>query len=584
MLPARELEFLVFDWLDAGTLLTRARFSGHDLEQYQGVVDLARRIAASHFAPFSAELDETEPWVVDGRAVTPAPLKQAIRAYCDGGFIAAAFDVENGGSQLPHLIASACQMVFASVDNPAMGYAFLTAAAARLVSTFGDDAQRARYLPPMLEGRWLGTMCLSEPQAGSSLSEVRTSARLAPDGRWLIRGEKMWISGGDHDLSDTIIHMVLALVDGGPSGAGGLSLFIVPKHKLDEAGRVGPSNDVRLIGLNHKLGHRATTNCALRFGEDDDCEGVLLGRLHNGLPQMFQMMNEARVGVGAGAAVTAYAAYAYSADYASQRRQGRAPNVPTGVSSPIIEHPDVARMILRQKAFAEGGLALCLFGARLLDDAQSHPEADVRLKASRLLDALTPIIKSWPAERGIESNSLAIQVLGGAGYVRDHPVERWFRDQRLNAIHEGTTGIQAIGLLRGSPSSTAEVGLGLVFTEIRRDGETVSDPWGIAATILKALDAIEALHQRLTEEPDRRVALAAATPFLEIVGDLVVAWMWLLQAPAAARHDDVDYAAGKRAAARYFHRHFVGLIPSRCDVFPTAEDGVGDAGPAALLA
>ncbi len=544
----RELRFLLHEVVGAADLLKRDAFTHLESADLDAILSNADDLATREFAPIAAILDSEPPCFADGAVSTHPRLAQALQAYARAGHLSAGLPLAAGGLQAPAALTAALMALFGAACTPAAGYAFLSAAAARLIQAFGDDWQRDTFLPPLRDGRWTGTMCLSEPHAGSALGDVRTRAIARPDGTYTLSGAKMWISGGDNDFAENIVHLVLARIDGGDARASGLSALIVPKIGLDAR-----PNGVRTIGLNHKLGHRATTNCALSFGADMACTGYLIGEPHRGLSVMFHMMNEARIGVGVTAAATAYAGLIYASTYASGRIQGR--DARTGSPALIVEHPDVRRMLLIQKAIAEGGLCLCLAAARLVDDANTHPDPGAAMAASRRLAILTPLVKLWCSERGVEANSLAIQVLGGAGYVRDHPVERLYRDQRLNPIHEGTNGILALdfvmrGLRRDAGATMAEI-----LADIARDaaagpdrGDTPGQAGGggLGDALYTAQKALRALADAQGEW-----AQAWASPAALMVGDLLVAALWLRQTRALAGRTDA-YARGKRAAAQGF--------------------------------
>jgi len=423
LIPRRDLDFQLYEVLDVAGLCRRPWFGQHDREVLDGTLDAAYRLAEERFLPYAALTDQQEPRLVDGTVHMVPETRAALDALGQGGFIAAAFDEAWGGLQLPYTLVQACSAVFAGAHVGFHAYAMLTAGAANLVLCFGTEEQKRRYARPMLEGRYFGTMCLSETGAGSSLADIRTRATPRADGRYLVSGDKMWISGGEHELAENIVHMVLARLPDAPAGVRGISLFVVPRFEVGPDGSLGGDNDVRLAGLNHKMGWRGTVNTVLSFGDEGRCTGELLGAPHRGLASMFQMMNEARIGVGICAVALGFAGYRYSLGYAQERRQGRplADKDPASPPVPIIAHADVRRMLLAQKAWVEGGLGLVLYCARLVDDIATGDDPDQCDRDRMLLELLTPIAKSWPSEFCLEANKLAIQVLGGYGYTRDLP-------------------------------------------------------------------------------------------------------------------------------------------------------------------
>ncbi len=574
----RDLEFQLFEVLDTENLTSRPRYADHSRETFLAVLDTAEAMATEKFAPHNHKADEHEP-TFDGQRVTMIPeVKEALKAFCEAGFIAAAHDFERGGMQLPVVMTQAAFSLFKSANVGTAAYPFLTIGNANVIHRFGTEAQHKKYLDALLTGRFFGTMALTEPQAGSSLSDITTSATPNADGSFSLSGNKIFISAGDHELSENIIHLVLAKIPGGPPGVKGISLFIVPKFRVKDDGTLGPRNDVTLTGLIHKMGYRGTTSTMLAFGERGACIGELVGEPHKGLSYMFHMMNEARIGVGMGAVMLGYRGYLASLDYAKERPQGRAPTNknPAEPQLPIIEHADVRRMLLAQKAYVEGGYALCLYCARLVDetrvgaDAPCVPGTPLRGQATAqeaglLLDLLTPIAKSWPSQWCLEANSLAIQIHGGYGYTREYPVEQFYRDNRLNPIHEGTHGIQALDLLGRKAVMNNGAAMKLFVAEAHQTIATAQADAtlaGYAAELGAALGEVattlEALAPVLATNPT--LALANAVLFLEAFGHTVLAWIWLRQALAAQRGlqqgivVDADFYRGKLAACRWFYR------------------------------
>lgn len=569
------LDFLLNEWLDLPDLLERERYSDHDRTAVRDLLQAAAEIASTHFEPANRTVDQHEPTLDEGRVTLPPETARALAAYVDFGFSLATADQEHGGLQLPHAASFATRVVFSAASVSILPV-MLTEANAALLLAHGTDRQRRVFAERELDGRWSGTMCLSESHAGSSLSDITTRAE--PDGpdheddllgpRYRIRGDKMWISAGDHELTENIVHLVLAKIPG-PDGTvdpstRGISLFIVPKNTVDADGALTGRNDVTLVGLNHKLGWRGTPNAALSFGDGTHrpggrpgAVGYLVGRPGDGLRQMFHMMNRARVEIGLSAASLGFAGYAASLDYARHRPQGRTLTAhgkdATRPQQPIVEHADVRRMLLAQKAYAEGGIALGLFAARLLDELDSGDPAS-SAEAALLLEILTPVVKSWPSEWCLEANSLAIQVLGGAGYTRDHPVEQYWRDNRLNMIHEGTHGIQALDLLGRKVRLDDGAQLAALDRRVRttaRAAHEQDDLRECAADLLACWELVLGAAARAWSEGDPELATANATPFLQGIGHVLLAWVWL-DVALAARASDHAEAPGKVAAARYF--------------------------------
>ncbi|WP_290524644.1 acyl-CoA dehydrogenase [Alcanivorax sp.] len=560
ILDRRDLRFQLFDVLDTDALLARPRFAEHSRETIEAALDTAEKLAREKFANHNTRADKEEPSFVDGKVVMLPEVKEAFDAYIEAGFLAARASFEEGGMQLPETAAAACTGMFTCVNPSTTVYPFLTAAAGNVIRNFASESLKTQFLEPMMAGRFTGTMALTEPHAGSSLADIRTRANPQPDGTYRIKGNKIYISAGENELGENIVHLVLAKIPGGPDGVKGISLFVVPKYRLDDQGQPGERNDVILAGLIHKMGYRGASSTALTFGDNDDCHGYLVGEEHQGLRYMFQMMNEARVAVGYGAALLGYRGYRFALDYARDRTQGRHAEKAAFSEPmvPIIEHADVRRLLLTQKAYAEAALAMCFYGYRLVDEIETGNEAQAK-DAELLLDLLTPVIKTWPSEFGLKANDMAIQVFGGAGYTREYPVEQVWRDNRLNPIHEGTTGIHGLDLLGRKVWQSAGRGMKLLAEHIMADVSATSDsrcrPFADALqAMLPKVDAVTRAAGKTLAEKGPTTGLSNANAYLQLVGHVVAAWMWLRQANAAVQLDDgdADFANGKLQAARYF--------------------------------
>ncbi len=593
LLSRRDLDFLLHDWLDVGALTRAPRFADHNRETFDAVLDACERMAAERFAPHYQKADREEPRFDGERVTVIDEIGTALKAFSESGLIAAGQDYDLGGMQLPLVVANAGLAYLYAANIATSAYPMLTLGNANLLLAHGNAAQIKAFVEPELQGRFFGTMCLSEPQAGSSLADILTRAE--PDGdspfgpRYRLTGSKMWISGGDHELSENIVHLVLARTpdaDGRPiPGVLGLSLFLVPKFLVDADGTPGERNDVQLAGLNHKMGYRGTVNTLLSFGEGTrytpggraGAIGYLVGGLHQGLACMFHMMNEARIGVGLGATALGYTGYLHALDYARGRPQGRRidasgkdPNAP---QVPIIEHTDVRRMLLAQKSYVEGALALNLYCARLVDEARIATEDLQRAELHLLLDILTPIAKSWPSQWCLVANDLAIQVHGGYGYTREYKVEQFYRDNRLNPIHEGTHGVQGLDLLGRKVVMQDGAAFRLY---VQRLGDSIERARNLDGTRAHA-DALAARVSRLSEvtrrlwrDGDPRLALANSSLYLEAFGHVTLAWIWLEQA-MAAQGGDSDFLEGKRQAARYFFAWELPRVDAQLDLLASMD-------------
>ncbi|HQS31182.1 MAG: acyl-CoA dehydrogenase [Polaromonas sp. 39-63-203] len=582
----KTLDFFLYDWLNAESLNQRTRFADHSRETFGAVFDTCERIAREKYAPFNRTVDTQEPHFDGEKVILPQATHDAQKAYAASGMLSAAQDYEMGGMQLPYTIEAAANAFFA-MASVSIGSGMLTTGNANLLMVHGTPVQKEVFAKNEFSGRFSGTMCLSEPQAGSSLSDVTT--RAVPDGedfmgeplgpRYRLKGNKMWISSGEHELTENIIHLVLAKIPGPDGklipGTRGISLFIVPKKLVNAQGELtGVRNDVALAGLNHKLGWRGTTNTLLNFGEGKypvndqaGAVGYLVGKPHEGLRCMFHMMNEARIGVGLAATMLGMAGYHASLDYAKNRPQGR-PMGPGGKDPAqpqirIIEHADVRRMLLAQKAYCEGALALELYCARLVDE---HHTADTQAAddARLLLEVLTPIAKSWPSEWCLEANSLAIQVHGGYGYTRDFPVEQYWRDNRLNMIHEGTHGIQALDLLGRKVLMEGGRGLELLagrMTATIARARELRELAAHAAALAQALQHVGRATKAAWSTGNPTEALANAVPYMQAFGHTVLAWIWLdvcvatLDPARPVATNSIAARAGNTGAARYFYHY-----------------------------
>lgn len=563
----RDIEFFLYEMFDVESLTTRERYQDHDRETFDAAIDIAQAIAEKYYLPIRLKVDSNEP-TFDGEKVHIIPeIKTGLDAVIEAGLTAPTTDYEMGGMQLPQIAASGAFAYLSAAASTSLGYLSLTHANCNLIEAYGTPEQIEKWVTPQREGRFFGTMAMTEPGAGSGLGDLTTSAIKDEDGTYRVRGNKIWISGGDHDLSENIVHLVLARMKGAPKGVKGISLFIVPKFLVDDVGNIGERNEVALAGLFHKMGGRGHTSTALSFGEKDGAVAYLVGEENKGLMYMFHMMNEARILVGTGAALTALTGFQYSLDYAKERPQGRLLSSKDPLSAPvnIIDHPDVRRMLLTQKAYSEGAYALCLYGHQLADDEKTAPTEVERKQAATILNFLTPVIKSWPSEWGPKSNDLAIQVLGGHGYVNEHPVEMFYRDNRLNPIHEGTTGIQSLDLLCRKVPMNEFKGYQTFLAEMYSTSESAKSIDGIKHHAIELHNALDNLKQVtsgvLTAAKTQNIDLvfSNSVSYLNMFGHITIAWLWLRQAAIATKalehnphSDDEKFYKGKIQAMKYF--------------------------------
>ena len=566
----RDVSFLLYDVLDVTSLTALVPFKEHSRETVdlylRAVRDFSRRVLFPLYRTFDAEPPRFE----NGRVTVHPKMRSVYDALTELGIARVSRPTSVGGQSLPHTVACFSMAYIAAANGSAAGLTMLASGAAHLLEAFGSEHLKATYMTRLYDGTYTGTMALTEPQAGSSLADVETRATPRADGSYRITGSKIFISGGDHDLTENIVHMVLARIEGAPPGTRGISLFCVPSQRnegaeADPRGALRP-NDVTVTGLIHKIGWRGLPSVALSFGDKGDCHGWLVGEPHRGLSYMFQMMNEARISVGVSGVATASVAYHEARAYAEGRPQGRALGEKAqGRQIPIIEHADVRRMLLRQKAIVEGGLAL-VARASLYADLAAHAESVAeRQEAQLLLDLLTPIAKSFPAEKGFEANVLALQIHGGYGYSSEYLPEAWMRDQKLNTIHEGTTGIQGMDLLGRKAVAGGGAALAALRTEVSKAvalGRQNGVAEDLCAAVANALTEAESLTMHLAQlglAGDVGKMMLHSSDYLDLMSVLVIAWQHLAMAAVAARKppasdDDAAFLRGKQRAAEYFIR------------------------------
>jgi butyryl-CoA dehydrogenase len=560
LLDDRTVDFLLYEVFDVERLTELPAFREHSRDTFDLYLAACRKLARERLFPSYRAIDELPPRLEGGRVKVHPLLRELYPQMAALGLLNATRPEAVGGQQLPTAVASLANAYLMAGNLSAYAYAGLTSSAARLIESFGSDALRREYMDRMYAGEWTGTMALTEPQAGSSLSDVKTRATPTEGAHYLIRGSKIFISGGDQDMTDNIVHMVLARIDGAPAGVKGISLFVVPARRT-EGGKLVP-NDTTAAGVIHKIGWKGIPSIALNLGDAGDCWGYLVGEPHRGLSYMFQMMNEARLMVGLNGVSTASVAYQEALEYAKTRPQGRPlrSKNPEAPQVPLVEHADVRRMLLRQKAIVEGGLALLAYASRAQDLAEHAASPEERRKHQLLLDLLTPVAKSFPAERGFEANTLSVQVHGGYGYSSEYLPEAWLRDQKLNSLHEGTTGIQSMDLLGRKVSTEGGLALELLGQEIAgavssARSAAVDGAWCDA--VARAAETTRDVTAHLMCLGNAEATLLHSVDYLDLFSTLIVGFMWLLQSTSARLAlakgpANPGFYEGKLCAAQYF--------------------------------
>jgi alkylation response protein AidB-like acyl-CoA dehydrogenase len=569
----RNLQFLLYEVFDTEQLTKYPYFQDHARETFDMVLDSAEQIAEKHLKPLLTEMDRKEPQLVDGKIKIHEGMFPILKKFGEDGWINAGFSYKEGGQQIPATVLSAAAFIFQAANYSSSVFPFLTSGAANLIRSFGSEELKNTFTPNMYAGLWQGTMALTEPDAGSSLSDITTTAESTEnESIYKIKGQKIYISAGDHDGCENVIHLMLAKIKGGPSGAKGISLFVVPQKRPTQSAI--EDNDVITTGVYHKMGYKGAPIAHLMVGSNDNTLGYLVGEPHKGLSYMFQMMNEARIGVGMNATAIGTAAYYASLEYAKERPQGRIIS-DKDITKPqvqIIRHADVKRMLLFQKSVVEGSLSL-LTQCSMYADLASVTEGEERENYHLLLDLLTPIAKSYPSEMCCLTTSAAVQILGGAGYTTDFPVEQFYREARIHPIHEGTTGIHGLDLLGRKIIIKNGKSLQLLVAEIMKTIEQANQHEALkpyAATLVKYLGKADSVTKHLLglASKDLEIFLSDATLYLELFGIMTIAWQWLVQgikAEEALRNavgNDADFYQGKTYALRYFYEYELVKIDS----------------------
>lgn len=577
----------LFEVFKLESLTKYPRYADHDTTTFKQIIESVSRFSEDELYPVLREMDDSPARFEDGTVVVHPIVGKVMRTLGELGLIGAILDYEEGGLQLPQTLFQALNFIVDSSNNHLSGYTGITTGVAELIATFGSDSLKRDYLPALIEGRWAGTMCLTEPQAGSSLSDVVTEALPLDDGSFRIRGQKIWISGGEHQHAENFVHMVLARVPGGGPGTKGISLLLVPKIRLD-----GTTNDVICAGDYQKLGQRGYCTTHLIFGENDECRGYLVGELHRGLTQMFQMMNGARIAVGRTGTAIASAAYEASLAFAKERPQGRrlmkgGQKDVSQEQTLIINHPDVRRMLLTQKCITEGALALVLQTSVYFDKKLATKDEESQ-DYLLLLELLTPIVKTYPAEAGKRSVDAGLQVLGGAGFCNEYVLQLYYRDIRITSIYEGTTGIQSLDLLGRKITDQNGRALKLLEQDIRKtlqEATALSDLAPYAQQLEEQLKLNRTVLGKLLPlvlKGEVEAYLSDATVYMQFFSNIVVGWLWLKMA-ITAQEDKAggDFTSAKVHTMKFFFQYELSINtglaeilsnPQRLTIAGTEED------------
>jgi alkylation response protein AidB-like acyl-CoA dehydrogenase len=581
----RDARFALYDQLKISDLFEYERFSDYSEDIVEMSIDTAEKLAVGEYYPINAAGDKTGAHFENGKVTLPEEFHAAYAKFCEGGWTAPGEDYDWGGQQMPTMLNYLTQMLFFAANQSLMVYTCLTHSAGKVIDLYGTEEQKKKYLEPIWAGTYGGCMDITEAEAGSDVGAISAKATLNEDGTYSIKGNKMFISQGDTDLTENIIHILLARIEGDPEGTKGLSCFIVPKIRVNDDGSLGEDNDVVCTGIEHKMGMKGSATASLAYGDNGACIGELIGERCRGIVTMFHMMNEQRIVVGMEGISMGSSAYLHALDFARERKQGVAFGQKTGPQVPIIEHPDVRRNLLWMKSYTEGIRALIFYVAKCLDLKELAEDEDERRKYGDLVEILTPLCKSGGSDKGFDACVTAVQVLGGYGYCQEYYVEQLARDCKITSIYEGTNGIQANDLLGRKIVMRDGSAFDALVSEIRAAIETAKGVDGIAsyaadteAILTRFIEITELLRTQLKE--NGFLTYAWATPYLNIAEDIAVAWMLLSQASVAQEklaagadtEDDKVFLESKIATAKYFISAILPQVTGRMDAIERNDD------------
>ncbi len=579
----RDVRFVLYEQLRVEALCRSERFQDHSGETFDMILDAAEKLAANEFMPTNSRGDEVGCTWEEGKVKIPESFHAPFRKYCEGGWLSMCEDEAVGGQLVPVVVDFACKEMFFAANYALAGYMGLTHSAAKVIEVYGTDEQKASYMVPLYEGRYAGTMNLTEAQAGSDVGSIRTKATRNPDGSFSIQGTKIFITGGNQDVTENLVHIVLARIEGDPDGTRGLSCFVVPQRRVDAEGRIVEENDVTCSGIEHKMGFKGSATCVLNYGDNGNCRGELLGPERKGIVVMFHMMNEQRVLVGLQGLAQGSTAYMHALGFARERMQGPAFGTKGPEQVPIIRHPDVRRDLLWMKCSTEGLRALIYYTVYCMDRLSVAADEEETLEWRDLVDMLTPICKAYATDRGFDVCTRSLQVHGGYGYCREYGVEQFARDSKIATIFEGTNGIQALDLfgrkIRMREGAALKTLLAKMYGDVEEAGK-VPELAGYADDVSKAIAALDAVTKELLDRVssgDAYTAYSWATPYLEVFGDIVLGWMFLWQAriaceKGATSSGDDPFYASKLDTARFYIGSLLPLVHGKIQAIMRNEE------------
>ena len=567
----RDTRFVLYEQLNIEELCEATRFQDHSRETFEMIITAAEKFAVNEFEPVNSEGDKIGCHWQDGQVSVPEPYREPFKKFCEGGWMNMQENESVGGQNVPFCLHYACNTMFSAANHSLAGYMGLTHSAAKVIELYGTEEQKIKYMMPLYEGRYAGVMDLTEAQAGSDVGAVRTKALKKPDGTYSITGGKIFITGGEQNLTQNIIHILLARIEGDPEGTKGLSCFVLPKIRVAADGTPGEFNDIHCSGIEHKMGMKGSATAVLNFGDNGNCIAELLGPERKGIQVMFHMMNEQRILVGMQGMAQAGTAYLHALNFATERKQGAAFGTAGAEQTAIIAHPDVRRNLLWMKAYTEGMRALIFYTMYCMDWETVTLSKDEKQKWHDLVEILTPICKAYCSDKGFETCVKAIQVHGGYGYCHEYKVEQCARDSKITSIYEGTNAIQALDLFGRKIRMKKGAALNALLTNMKatvEDARGIADLAPYAAEVRKGITALEYLTTELlaaTSNDDSFLAHSWATPYLEIFGDIVMGWMLIWQAAIAARNveksnGDKPYYTAKILTAKFYITSLLPLI------------------------